>query len=205
MIHYITIGTLLGLSAGLAPGPLLTLVISETLYHDIKAGIRVSLVPLITDLPIVALTVYIVSGLSGFESLLGCISIVGSIVVMIMGVKGMQVKGVALDSGSQKSRSLQKGILVNALNPHPYLFWFSVGALVITRAKEANLIYAVAFVISFYGLLLGSKVVLAMLVGKSKSILKGRMYIFAMRSLGFALCVLAVYLFKDGLYLLGVV
>ncbi|MBT4876955.1 MAG: LysE family translocator, partial [Desulfobacula sp.] len=46
MIHYLTIGMVLGLSAGLAPGPLLTLVISETLLHDIRAGIKVAMAPL---------------------------------------------------------------------------------------------------------------------------------------------------------------
>jgi len=57
MLNFLTIGTLLGLSAGLAPGPLLTLVISETLQHDIKSGVKVALAPFITDLPIIILTV----------------------------------------------------------------------------------------------------------------------------------------------------
>ena len=37
MTEFFTIGIVLGLSAGFAPGPLLTLVISETLQHDIKS------------------------------------------------------------------------------------------------------------------------------------------------------------------------
>ena len=48
MLHFLTLGTVLGLSAGLAPGPLLTLVISETLQHDIRAGIKVAVAPFIT-------------------------------------------------------------------------------------------------------------------------------------------------------------
>ena len=63
MIHYLTIGTVLGLSAGFAPGPLLTLVISETLQHDIKSGIKIALAPIITDLPIIILTLFILSKL----------------------------------------------------------------------------------------------------------------------------------------------
>ena len=47
MIDFLTIGAALGLSAGLAPGPLLTLVISETLQHGVKSGVKVALAPVI--------------------------------------------------------------------------------------------------------------------------------------------------------------
>jgi threonine/homoserine/homoserine lactone efflux protein len=56
MIEFLSAGTLLGLAAGFAPGPLLVLVISETLRHNIKAGIKVSIAPLITDVPIILIS-----------------------------------------------------------------------------------------------------------------------------------------------------
>jgi threonine/homoserine/homoserine lactone efflux protein len=77
MISYLTIGTLLGLSAGFTPGPLLTLVISETLQHDAKAGVKVALAPIATDLPIIILTVFILGRLSNFQAILGAISLAG--------------------------------------------------------------------------------------------------------------------------------
>ena len=43
-LTYITTGFILGLS-GLIPGPLLTLVISETLKHGVKEGIKVAASP----------------------------------------------------------------------------------------------------------------------------------------------------------------
>jgi len=58
----------LSVSAGFAPGPLLTLVISETLQHDIKSGVKVALAPIITDLPII-----ILSKLTNFHDILGII------------------------------------------------------------------------------------------------------------------------------------
>ncbi len=204
MIHYVTIGTVLGLSAGLAPGPLLTLVISETIMHDIRAGIKVALAPLVTDLPIIVLTVFILSRLSGFHDILGVISLVGGLLVLVMGIQGIKTKGVDIDIQKTGSRSLAKGILVNILSPHPYLFWLSVGAPTMTRAKDLHVFAAAAFVISFYFLLVGSKVLLAVLVGKSKTFLKGRVYIYTMKFLGLALCVLAAFLFKDGLSLLKI-
>ncbi|RLB88422.1 MAG: LysE family translocator, partial [Deltaproteobacteria bacterium] len=62
---------------------------------------------------------------------------------------------------------------------------------------------AICFVASFYLLLVGSKVGLAVIVGRSKTFLKGRVYVVTMKCLGGVLCGLALLLFRDGLGLLG--
>ena len=205
MINFLTIGTILGLSAGLAPGPLLALVVSETLQHDVKSGVKVALAPIITDLPIIILTLFIFTRLSSFHGILGIISLAGGFFVLFMGYEGMRTKGITLNLQETKSKSLTKGILTNVLNPHPYLFWFTVGAPIMTKAMSQNIISLLVFVGSFYALLVGSKIVLAILVGKSKSFLRGNAYIYAMRLLGLVLCFLALTLFRDGLSLLGII
>ena len=204
MIQFFLLGSLLGLSAGIAPGPLLALVISETLAHDVRSGIRVALAPIISDLPIILVTLFILSKLSDFHSVLGVISLVGGGVIFKMGSKGLYTSGVVLDRENKAQGSLSKGVIVNILSPHPYLFWISVGAPTMTKALAVNMGSAMAFVMSFYLLLVGSKVVLALVVGQSKSFLKGRVYVYTMKCLGGALCALALILFKDGLELLGV-
>ena len=44
-----TTGLLLGAPSGLAPGPMLLLIISETLRHGKRAGLKVACIPLFTD------------------------------------------------------------------------------------------------------------------------------------------------------------
>ena len=195
----------MGLSAGFAPGPLLTLVISETLQHDIKSGVKVALAPIITDLPIIILTLFILAKLSNFHNILGIISLTGGFFILFMGYESIRTKGVELNIQETESQSLRKGILANALNPHPYLFWFSVGAPTMTEAMRQNIIAPLAFISSFYALLVGSKILLAILVGKSKSFLSGNVYIYTLRFLGLILCILAFALFLDGLKLLGII
>jgi len=174
MIHYLTIGTVLGLSAGFAPGPLLTLVVSETLQHDIKSGVKVALAPIITDFPIIILTLFILSKLSNFHNILGIISLTGGLFILYMGYKSLRTKGVKINLDEIKSKSFIKGVLANVLSPHPYLFWFSVGAPIMTKAISHNISAALAFIISFYAFLVGSKIVLAILIGKSKSLLTAK-------------------------------
>ncbi|RZB38226.1 MAG: hypothetical protein SRB2_00572 [Desulfobacteraceae bacterium Eth-SRB2] len=203
MLNFLGIGFILGLSAGFAPGPLLTLVISETLQHDIKAGVKVALAPIITDLPIIIFTLFILVKLSGFHKVLGVISCAGGFFVLYLGFQSIRTKGVELNLQGMRPNSLTKGIIVNALNPHPYLFWFSVGAPTVTKAMNQGIFAPLAFIGSFYALLVGSKIVIALVVGKSRSFLTGNVYIYTMRFLGMALCALAVILFCDGFRLLG--
>ena len=205
MTAYLLIGTLLGLSAGLSPGPLQTLLVSETLRHDFGAGVRVALSPIITDLPIIILTVFILGQLSGFKSALGIISLIGGLVLIYLGYKSFSVKSGALTLEKENPKSLTKGIVVNLLNPHPYLFWLTVGAPTITKSMKQGIWVSGAFVLSFYLFLIGSKVMLALLVGKSKSLLTGKGYLYTLRLLAVLLCVFAAVLIREGLVLLQVI
>ncbi len=205
MLNFLTMGTILGLSAGFAPGPLLTLVISETLQYGIKSGIKVALAPFITDLPIIIVTLFILSKLSGFNNILGGISIIGGIFIIFLGYGNIRTKGINLSLKAVKPQSLTRGIIVNALSPHPYLFWFSVGGPMVTRAMNINILFPLVFVCSFYGFLVGSKMMLAIVVGKSRSFLTGNRYLYAIRFLGLLLWGLAIVLIGDGLKLLEII
>jgi threonine/homoserine/homoserine lactone efflux protein len=204
MMHFITIGIILGLSAGFSPGPLLALVIAETLRHGAGAGVRVALAPLVTDLPIVAFSFLVLAKLSRSSLILGVVSLCGSAVVFYMGLNSLRARGDALTPNTEPSKSLTKGILVNFLSPHPYLFWLSVGAPLMTRAlRESGVSASVAFIVSFYVCLVGSKSLLAVVTGRSRSFLQGNGYIYIVRFLGLVLCALALLLLQDGLRLLG--
>ena len=202
MLTFLSTGIILGLSAGIAPGPILALVISETLNHDKRAGIKVALAPIITDLPIIVLTMFILSKLSGFHTILGIISLMGGCFILYLGFESIRTRGMNVNLQNTKPKSLQKGIIVNLLSPHPYLFWISVGGPLTVKALQQNIFSAILFITSFYVLLVGSKIVLAITVSKSKSFLTAKTYIYIMRFLGLLLVILAIFLFWDGLKLL---
>ncbi len=126
----------------------------------------------------------------------------GGLFVLYLGWQSIVTKGVELNLQGTRPRSLAKGIIVNTLNPHPYLFWFGVGGPTVTKAMNLGMLAPLAFMGSFYVLLVGSKILIAVLVGKSRSFLVGNGYIYTMRLLGFALCALAIILFRDGFRLL---
>jgi threonine/homoserine/homoserine lactone efflux protein len=205
MFEFLSAGILLGLAAGFTPGPLLVLVISETLRHNIKAGIKVSIAPLITDVPIIVISLLVLNRLADFKVILACISIFGGLFILYLGFESLKIKGVELNLASHSSNSFRKGVITNALNPHPYLFYMTVGAPVIFKSINQNILSTVSFVGSFLLFLVGSKVVLAMVVERSRSFLQGSVYIWAMRILGILLLFFSAILFRDALRLLGLI
>lgn len=206
MSGYILIGALLGLSAGFAPGPLMTLVISETLQHGVSNGIKVAIVPVITDLPVIIVTFYLSARLTELDHILGMVSLAGGFFILYLAVNNLRTVAVAVDINNlPRPRSIMKGILTNILSPHPYMFWLTVGAPVLGNAMKESFIYALVFVAVFYACLVGSKILLAVITGKSRAFLAGKAYIYTMKLLGVLLCVFSILLFHDGLRLLGVI
>ena len=166
----LTMGTVFGLTAGLSPGPLLTIVITETLKHDRKEGIKIAIAPLITDIPIILIASFVFSLLSNYNILLGIISILGGLYFCYPGYKTLKTKGLGSDTEEHKPESLKKGITANFLNPNPYVFWITAGIPNAFKAYHTNLMTVVLYFFLFYRMLVGSKIGIALLIERSKKI-----------------------------------
>ena len=197
-------GLVFGLSGGISPGPLLTLVISETLNHGVGAGVRVAAAPLITDLPIVGVVLLVLSRLADAEPVLGVVSCAGAVFLAVLGARGLTFRGADLEQGKGASRSLAKGVATNFLNPNPYLFWATIGGPIVVRSAAEGALVAAAFVVVFYLMLVGSKVAIAVAVGRSRRLLHSSAFVWVNRALGAALLVFAALFARDGLGYLGV-
>jgi threonine/homoserine/homoserine lactone efflux protein len=204
MISALTTGILFGLSSGLAPGPLLALVVTQTLKHDAKEGMKVATAPLLTDLPVILLSVFILTRILNYHSILGGISLAGGLYVLYLAYESLKTKPLTLSVSETEPHSFRRGWLVNALSPHPYLFWITVGAPFILKSGEQALLPPVMFVLFFFVSLVGSKMLLALLIGKSRSFLTQSTYLWVMRGLGVMLALFGIFLLRDGFTLLGI-
>ncbi len=204
MLYYLSFGLVMGMTAGLSPGPLLTLVITETLQHGIKAGVKIALAPILSDAPIVIVMLLFVGQLSDINAIVGTLSLVGGCYVLYIAYHSAGTKGPASQNSTRTSSSISKGVLANLLSPHPYVFWLTVGAPVVVKSVDISNIAPLVFIIGFYFPLVGSKVLLANLVGKYSSLLSGESYKNIMRCLALLLGMFGFILLFDGLELLGV-
>lgn len=190
------LGLALGITAGLSPGPLMAFLISQTLKYGGREGLKISVVPLLTDAPVILASVFILDKLSGFRTVLGVISLAGAAYISFLAYKNITV-----DAGRvyrpDVPGSLKKGIVTNLLNPHPYLFWMTIGGPVIAGAGGVG--RGMVFIAGFYIFLVGSKLVLTAVVCRTKKFIRGGIYTAAVRILGLMLLAFAFIFARDGL------
>jgi threonine/homoserine/homoserine lactone efflux protein len=172
MVTELFLGFSYGFASGISPGPLLGLVLTQTLRHGRRAGVLVALAPLVTDLPIVLAAFLVVRGLPLWE--LGWLSISGGLFVVYLGAETLRsarsAQPVVARAGADPGLgSLWRGVGANLLNPNPYLFWATVGApLLVSGYRAGGVPEAASFLFGFYVLLVGSKLALAFAVDKGR-------------------------------------
>ena len=194
-----TTGLLLGAPSGLAPGPMLLLIISETLRHGKRAGVKVACIPLLTDAPIVLASGLLFTQITNMNILLGGISIIGSIFLLNLGIKSLLAANSEFLDYTPRPLLLKEIMVANLANPNPYLFWFTVGAPIMVRSFQHNLSKGLSFLVSFYLGLVGIKLILAIAAGKSRNFLQGFLYRSIMQLLSLMLICFAIYLMLDGI------
>ncbi len=197
-------GVVLGLSAGLSPGPLLTLVLAQSVRHGTREGLKVAMVPFFTDVPVILVCILVLKRLSQFGPVLGAVSLVGTVFVLWLAWESFSVRGMEVADPDADPKSLRRGALVNFLNPNVYVFWLTVGSPIILKAWAQTPLAAVGFLVCLLGCLVGCKMMLAVIVGRSRHLLAGRAYVVVMRILGVLLVLFALLMFRDGLRLFGV-
>ncbi|MCC6489668.1 MAG: LysE family translocator [Candidatus Hydrogenedentes bacterium] len=182
-----------GVTAGLSPGPLLALVITQTVRYGPREGARVAFAPLITDVPIVLAALFTLDSARQYGIVFDLISLGGGAYVLYLAWETVRSAGVDVQiADDTPPHSLRRGVLVNALSPHPYLFWVTAGAFMFATAAKAGLIVGVMVIVVFEAGLVGSKIAVANLVGYSRDILTGKVYTYILRTLGILLALFAL-------------
>ena len=145
------------------------------------------------------------SKLSSFNQILGGISFLGALFIAYLGYESLTLSGIELNLKEVKAQSFRKGIITNFLNPNPYLFWITVGAPSVLKGYKISLLSALFFILGFYFFLVGSKIIIVLVVDKSKSFLKSNAYIYIIRALGLILFTFSIIYIKDGLKYFGII
>jgi threonine/homoserine/homoserine lactone efflux protein len=201
MIELLISGILLGIYAGLSPGPMLILVVSQTMKHDFKEGLKVAFTPLISDIPIIIMSLIIITFLEGYKTILGIIFILGGLYLIYLAYESFKIRHLNIDVEIDEPKSLRKGVTLNLLNPSPYIFWITIGSPIIIPAYSINPILSLQFIISFYVFLVGSKISVAYITGKSREFITGKNYLHIMYILGIFISMFAIFYLYHGFQL----
>lgn len=195
----------LGFSAGISPGPLLSLVIMTSLARGLVPGLRVAMSPLFSDVIVIAASLLIVGTLPPWGS--GLLALIGGVFVIYLGVEAIRTSRHATlaqpEAATQSaSTDLQRGALVNLLSPHPWLFWLTVGTPILAAAWKQNPLDAAAFLAGFYALLVGSKVFVALAIAGGRRWLTDRSYRALLLASGLLLFLFGLLLLREAAVIL---
>jgi threonine/homoserine/homoserine lactone efflux protein len=199
VIYFLIKGAGLGLTAGVSPGPLMTLLLAESLRGGWPAGFRVSIAPLVTDSVLVSLAVLVAAPLPPWG--IAVISVVGGAILMWMGwstarsrpaepMAGAQPSGVGASAGNP----LSKAIATNMLNPQAFIFWLTVGGPELLEAYETwGVSGPLVFMGAFFAVMISINFALAFSISRGRHLLSGAGYQWTLRGAGLILVGLGIW------------
>ena len=171
MLVYIFQGLGYGFSAVTQPGPFQTFVISHTLRRGWRRALPVSLAPLISDGPIIALMLLVLSQVPPW--LIQVLHIAGGLFVLYLAwsaYRSWRDDDTAPVETTSRQQGILKAAVTNALSPGPYIFWGTVtGPILIAGWREmpAN---GVGFLLGFYVAMVGALVGMIVVFGTARQL-----------------------------------
>src|SRR5690242_21173710 len=169
---YILQGIGYGFAAGVQPGPLQTYIISQTLTKGWRRVLPAAFAPLISDGPIITICLLVLRQVPAW--LQRFLYIAGGLFVLYLAYGAYQTwKSFDLDipsTGSGTQQSILKAVLVNTLNPSPYIFWTLVTGPILLAGWRKTPIYGLAFIAGFYVTMIISLVMIILIFGTARQL-----------------------------------
>lgn len=160
------LGAAFGLQGAIQPGPLMVVLVSESVRHGRKAGMKIGLIPLLTDPPVLLLALIVVASIP--EVFLGVISLLGAILLIRLGRLGLRNDDPddRYRAEPTAKKTFAAAVAFNFLNPNLYLYSFMINApQVIACWNHGGFAPAVGYVAAFFAAIAAANALLAVLAG----------------------------------------
>jgi threonine/homoserine/homoserine lactone efflux protein len=158
VLIYLLQGITLALTATIIPGPLLAFLIAQALKHGWKRTLPAAFAPLASDGPIIALVLLILTQTP--QRFLDILRLVGGLFILYLArgaFLAFKESGAGLKATPNPGRqSLFKAIVLNLLNPNPYIFWSVVAGPIFISGWREEVAFGLTFVIAFYSTFVAS-------------------------------------------------
>jgi threonine/homoserine/homoserine lactone efflux protein len=152
MTAYILQGLALGFAASAQPGPFQAYLLAQALKNGWQRSVALAFVPLVSDGPIIALVMLVLTRMP--DGLVRALRLGGGLFLLYLawGAFASLRAGPAEASTADDSaarRSFAQAVVMNLLNPNPYLFWGLIGGPIVlsgwARAPHIGLGFLAAF------------------------------------------------------------
>jgi len=152
MLGYLILGITYAFAAAVQPGPFQTYLISQTLSNGWRSSIPAALAPLLSDGPIILLVLLVLSRMPGWFALgLQC---AGGIFLLYLAAgafkswRNYEMKNVFENRTNRQT--VIKAVLVNLLNPNPWLAWSLVMGPLLLKGWRETPANGISLLVGFY-------------------------------------------------------
>ena len=170
-------GATLGVVEGIKPGPLLTMVIRETLSGGLRAGLWTAAAPIFTDGPLVIVSLFAAAWFATNPLALLLISALGAAFLFKMGLECFGIDPPTYDEDAPlPTGSFRRGVITNLLNPHVYVFWFLIGGPLMASAAATEPLAPIAYALTFLFTIMLVKAIIAYAFDRARGQFSDRGY-----------------------------
>ncbi len=168
MLTYLLTGAGLGFTGGIQPGPFQTYVISEALRKGWRRALPAALAPLISDLPIIILVLFVLTRLpAGAQRVLYLVSGVYILYLAWGAWRARRVVPTGEGADTQPRTSILRAALMNLVSPGPYVFWSLIAGPMLLQAWHTGPATAAVFLFGFYGAMIATLAALIVAFGSA--------------------------------------
>ena len=161
-------GATLGIVEGIKPGPLLTMVIRETLSGGLRAGLWTAAAPIFTDGPLVIFSLFAAAWIAENQTLLFLVTVAGAAFLAWMGVQCFYLEPPNVNADTPPPTGpFLRGVFTNLLNPNVYVFWFLIGGPLMASAIQETIIAPIAYAVTFLVTIMLTKAAIAYAVHRA--------------------------------------
>jgi len=157
-------GAVLGLSSAAAPGPFQAYVLAQSIRAGAGRTLPVTLVPLVSDPPVIATVLLALSQVPA--GLLRALQIGGGAIVLWLAASTLRAALRPPPAGAPTPpRGFLRAVLLNLTNPNAWLFWSAVGGPTLASGWRSAPRLGLAFLAGFYACLVLGNAVLVLGAG----------------------------------------
>ncbi len=151
MLAYALQGITIGFSAGVTPGPLMAYFLSQALQNGWKKTLPAALAPLVSDGPIILLVLVLLTRTPNW--LLDALRAAGGIYLLFLAWKSLSAwrnPPRMADLVEARPTSLRDAVVMNVLNPAPYVFWGTILGPIFLAGWRDDPTLGIGFAAGFY-------------------------------------------------------
>ena len=167
---YLIQGIGYGFAAAVQPGPFQAYLISQTLSNGWRRTLPAALAPLISDGPIIILTLAVLSYVpvwfQRFLYIAGGLFILYLAYSAFVAWRNFDEAGVVTHSASRQSAI--RAAMMNALSPGPYLYWSLVTGPILLAGWRKAPVNGIGFLVSFYATIILSLIAIIVVFGTAR-------------------------------------